>query len=38
MSARLKRLEDLIAQNPQYLSEPILSTESWKSLQNICQS
>jgi Zn-dependent protease with chaperone function len=38
MSARLKRLEDLIAQNPQYLSEPILSNESWKSLQNICQS
>jgi len=38
MSARLKRLENLIAQNPLYLSEPILSTESWKSLKNICQS
>jgi Zn-dependent protease with chaperone function len=37
MSARLKRLETLIAQNPAYLSEPILSPQSWKALQNICQ-
>ena len=38
MSSRLKRLETLIAQNLEYVSEPILSESSWKSLQNICQS
>ncbi len=37
MSSRLKSLEILIAQNPQYLSEPVLSATSWESLQNICQ-
>jgi len=38
MSSRLKRLETLIAQNLEYVSESILSESSWKSLQNICQS
>jgi predicted Zn-dependent protease len=38
MSSRLKRLENLIAQNLEYVSEPILSESSWKSLKNICQS
>jgi Zn-dependent protease with chaperone function len=38
MSSRLKRLEKLIAQNLEYVSEPILSESSWKSLKNICQS
>ena len=37
MSARLQRLESLIAENPKFVSEPILSPQSWKSLQNICQ-
>jgi predicted Zn-dependent protease len=38
MSSRLKRLGTLIAQNLDYVSEPILSEYSWKSLQDICQS
>ena len=38
ISSRLKRLETLIAQNLEYVSEPILTEFSWNSLQNICQS
>jgi len=38
MSSRLETLETLLEQNPEFVSEPVLSEKSWESLQNICQS
>ena len=38
MSSRLEALETLLEQNPEFVSEPVLSEKSWESLQNICQS
>ena len=38
MSSRLETLKTLLEQNPEFVSEPVLSEKSWESLQNICQS
>ena len=38
MSSRLETLETLLEQNPEFVSEPVLSEKSWESLLNICQS
>ena len=38
MSSRLETLETLLEQNPEFVSEPVLSEKSWEFLQNICQS
>ena len=38
MSSRMEKLEILIDQKTDFVSRPILSKQSWESLQNICKN
>ena len=37
MSSRMEKLEIMIDQKPDFVSTPVLSKQSWESLQNICK-
>ena len=38
MSSRMEKLEIIIDQKPDFVSKPVLSKQSWESLQNICKN
>ncbi len=38
MSSRMKNLEIIIDQKTDFVSKPVLSKQSWESLQNICKN
>ena len=38
MSSRMEKLEIIIDQKPDFVSTPVLSKQSWESLQNICKN
>jgi len=38
MSSRMEKLEIIIDQKTDFVSKPVLSKQSWKSLQNICKN
>ena len=38
MSSRMKKLEIIIDQKTDFVSKPVLSKQSWESLQNICKN
>ena len=38
MSSRMEKLEIIINQKPDFVSTPVLSKQSWESLQNICKN
>ena len=38
MSSRMKNLEIIIDQKPDFMSKPVLSKQNWESLQNICKN
>ena len=38
MSSRMEKLKIIIDQKPDFVSKPVLSKQSWESLQNICKN
>jgi predicted Zn-dependent protease len=38
MSSRMEKLEIIINQKTDFVSMPVLSKQSWESLQNICKN
>ena len=38
MSSRMEKLKIIIDQKPDFMSKPVLSKQSWESLQNICKN